>query len=260
MSEDALTENAHIIPSSTNTSRTSIGSNNGSLGGIASNASGAVETLTNTANTVLDWITPLFSNSSGNGSSNHSNASGSQHEVLNNGSASEKRSSLPTDIEMSALPQQGIEHEVSSSGAYADVMMSSQSAMDMNSTVVGGSNNYCVVCLSKPADSVIQDCGHYCCCAGCILSIARASADPAHCTCPICRCTFTTVLQLKGKPFELHSNNRDKDRKKTVAVSHITYSIHDSHNLNQNILRRQIVSAESLKSIEDHSTLLEILS
>ncbi len=209
----------------------------------------------------MDWITPLFSGSVTSSASNHG------LESLD--PSTEQAVGKTPDIEMSTLSAThslGVQ-EGSSSSAYADIMMSSQSAIAMNSASesgsssvnCGGATNYCVVCLSKPADSVIQDCGHHCCCAGCILAIAKVAPDPAHCACPVCRCVITTVLQLKGRPFVLDG---EQNTKKTVAVSNITYSIHDSHDSqynNFNILRRQLVSDACLESVQDHPSVVELL-
>lgn len=240
-----------MIPSSTGTSRTNSNSSSGSAHG----ANLAVEVITNTAHTMLDWITPLFA---ANSNGNEKDATVQQQNTSVGG--------LSRDIEMSSVPNLH-DHSSHTNGgsAYADVMISSQSAIAMNAPSEVGSpsaTNYCVVCLSKPADSVIQDCGHYCCCAGCILSIAHASPDPAHCACPICRCTITNVLQQKGKPFDLQDNHHhgeiDEKKSKTVAISNVTYTIHDSHDFNPNILRRQLVSEEALQDVEDHPSLLDV--
>ena len=97
---------------------------------------------------------------------------------------------------------------------HVDTINSVDNNIDVNNN--NGNNNTqstcCVVCLSKPADCVIQDCGHLCCCIHCALSITRQSRGQ----CPLCRTKLTILLHLKQPPFKLSNG-------KTIAVSDVTY-------------------------------------
>ncbi|KAM9719566.1 mitochondrial ubiquitin ligase activator of nfkb 1-A [Menidia menidia] len=50
-----------------------------------------------------------------------------------------------------------------------------------------GSGNACVICLSRPRDCILLDCGHVCCCHSCFRALH-------HRKCPICRQDIVRVL------------------------------------------------------------------
>ena len=151
LSEGSLLENTHVIPGSTPTSRSSSPSSENGSGA----ANGPVEVITSTAHSVLEWITPLFNGYSNivQTSSNHGVQPTPTQSAVGNTQSS-------ADIEMSSLASTAAPLDESSS-AYADVMLSSQSAIDMSARNETGNSggvgapNYCVVCLSKPASRIV---------------------------------------------------------------------------------------------------------
>lgn len=109
--------------------------------------------------------------------------------------------------------------------------------------------NHCVICLSKPADCVLQDCGHLCCCVYCALSVARKSPGQ----CPLCRTNITTMLRLKDEPFALNDG-------KFAAISNVTYYLPTAVSVDRKSMMEQRLTAEMTQNLEDHDSLLEFLS
>lgn len=140
------------------------------------------------------------------------------------------------DIEMTAISPLQHDTAPSSDNAYKSIMTDiPYSTLDASSTP-NSPAQYCIVCLSRPVDSVIQDCGHSTCCLSCLISITVKSSShhrpPTHQStlangsalqpplghCPMCRTGITTILQLKDAPFQV------KDQK-MAAISHVQYQV-----------------------------------
>jgi hypothetical protein len=142
------------------------------------------------------------------------------------------------DIEMSALPSndQSILHASATSSSVNSVADSPSAA------------NQCVICLSKPADCLLQDCGHLCCCVYCALSVARRSPGQ----CPLCRTNITTMLRLKDAPFALADG-------KIAAISNVTYYLPTAVTVDRKSMMEQRLIPEITQRLENHDSLLELM-
>ena len=132
-------------------------------------------------------------------------------------------------------------HDNAYKSIMTDIPFSASGGSTLDGTNCPNSpGQYCVVCLSRPVDSVIQDCGHATCCLSCLMSIAakasvsqRQLSSNAHMhtmlgnhqkqptaigNCPMCRIGITNILQLKDKPFVVNDE-------KTAAISNIQYQV-----------------------------------
>lgn len=49
--------------------------------------------------------------------------------------------------------------------------------------------NACVICLSRPRDCILLDCGHVCCCFSCYRALS-------YCRCPICRQDISRAVPI----------------------------------------------------------------
>jgi hypothetical protein len=73
----------------------------------------------------------------------------------------------------------------------------------------------CVICMSKPASSVIMSCGHAVTCLDCILMVTKKMRVEQ---CPLCRTPIVSIYGLSHIPFYYDANTNQK-----ICIANVQY-------------------------------------